>query len=73
MLFEIGFRATQALSVAVGMNLFAGRFEARRAPLAAVGLQPNRVGPGRDRQYAENGLSVARDLDQIFLRVRYAF
>jgi hypothetical protein len=70
---EVTYRASDALSFTVGVSAFFGRFEPKTAPLRDFDPATNRVGRHRDRQFVENGLAPLRDLDQLFLRVRYAF
>jgi hypothetical protein len=55
------------------MAFFWGRFQAKTAPLATVGDPPFRTGRNSQNDFVENGLSVVRDRDELFLRVRYTF
>jgi hypothetical protein len=70
---EILYRFTENFSATFGLAFFWGRFQARTAPLATVGDPPFRTGRHAQKDFVENGLSVVRDRDEIFLRVRYTF
>jgi hypothetical protein len=58
-LFGIGYRYSDRFSVNVGMAAFYGRVQTRLQ-------QPDRV-------HVENGLTLIRDRDEFFLRMRYTF
>ena len=51
---------------------FSGKAESRDMPLRPTSLS-NRVGSHGYDDFVENGLSVVRDRDEVFLKVRYAF
>jgi hypothetical protein len=49
-----------------------GRVQEQTPALVPVSLD-NRVGKGAYKSHVENGLSVIRERDEFFLRVRYTF
>jgi hypothetical protein len=70
---SVSYRFTENFSAQVGMGLFSGRWEHKDAQLTTVGDPPYRVGEDYDHMFVENGLSVIRDRDELFLRLRYTF
>jgi hypothetical protein len=69
---QLTYRFTENFSATVGVALFMGRFEEKTAPLNPI-ASTNRTGRGAYKEFVENGLSVVRDRDEVFLRVRYSF
>jgi hypothetical protein len=69
---QVSYRFTENFSATVGLNTFWGRWQERQMPIAPVSLD-NRVGSGAYSSFQENGLSVVRDRDEVFLRIRYTF
>jgi len=70
---QVTWRFSESLSATVGLAAFAGREESR--PMALAGLSPatERFGRHAYRTSVENGLSLIRERDELFLRIRYAF
>jgi hypothetical protein len=71
-LTSIDYRFTENFSAGFGIAAFMGRFQEQTAALVPVSLD-NRVGKGAYKSHVENGLSVIRERDEFFLRVRYTF
>ncbi len=71
-LTSIDYRFTENFSTGVGIAAFMGRFQEQTTPITPVSLD-NRVGKGAYKAHVENGLSVIRERDELFLRVRYTF
>ncbi len=71
---QITYRFTENFSATFGLGLFNGRWKSTDAPIndPAAGAV-NRVGRHRDKQFFEPGLSVVRERDEVFLRLRYTF
>jgi hypothetical protein len=69
---SVGYRFTENFSATFGLAIFSGRTERRTAPLTPISLG-NRVGRGAYSAHVDRGLSVIRERDEIFLRVKYAF
>jgi hypothetical protein len=71
-LTSIDYRFTENFSAGVGVAAFSGRSQEQTAAITPVSLD-NRVGKGSYKSHVENGLSVIRERDEFFLRVRYTF
>jgi len=71
-LAQLTYRWTENFSATFGAALFAGRVEKKKAPLNPP-ASLNRTGRGANKSFAENGLSILRDRDELFLQVRYTF
>jgi hypothetical protein len=69
---SVTYRYTENFSVTFGAAVFAGRMAVRDMPLAPVSLG-NRAGRHAYDDFVENGLSVVRERDELFLRVRYTY
>jgi hypothetical protein len=69
---SVGYRFTENFSATFGLALFSGSTERRTAPLTPVSLG-NRVGKGAYSSHVDRGLSLIRERDEVFLRVRYTF
>jgi hypothetical protein len=69
---SVTYRYTENFSVSFGAAVFAGRMAARDMPLSPTSLG-NRAGRHAYDDFVENGLSVVRERDELFLRVRYTF
>jgi hypothetical protein len=69
----ITYRFTENFSATVGMNFFWGRWEYEDTAIAPLGTIGNEVGSLAYRDGVENALSVVRERDEIFLRLRYTF
>lgn len=69
---QVTYRFTESFSATVGAALFMGRVQAKRGPVNPV-ASLNPIGRGRNNSFVENGLSVLRDRDEAFLKVRFTF
>jgi hypothetical protein len=69
---QIQFRFTESFSATFGLALFWGRTQDKEASLNPISLRNN---AGRDayRSFVDNGLSVVRDRDEVFMSIRYTF
>jgi len=66
-------RFTENFSTEFGLAFFFGRFQDKTAALTTVGDPPYRTGSFKERDFVENGVSVVRDRDEIYARIRYTF
>jgi len=71
----MGYRISQNLLLQFGLNAFWGHVQNIQSPVLPIGTTGIGVGRGEgsQRAYVENGLTVVRDRDEIFLRLRYNF
>ena len=69
---SVGYRFTENFSATFGFAIFSGRTEKRTTALTPVSLA-NRVGKGAYKSHVDRGLSLIRERDEIFLRIRYTF
>jgi hypothetical protein len=69
---QVAYRFTANFSATVGLALFMGREEPRPMALYQTSLGV-RAGRNAYDDFVENGLSVVRDRDEAFLRIRYTF
>jgi hypothetical protein len=69
---SIQYRYTENLSVTFGLALFSGRMQSRQMSAAPTALA-NRAGSRSGSDFVENGLSVVRERDEVFLKLRYTF
>jgi hypothetical protein len=69
---EIQYRFTESFSMTLGFALFWGRYQAKDAAINPLGLD-NQVGRGAYTEWVENGLSVVRQRDEVFFKLRYTF
>ena len=70
---SVTYRFNEAFSATFGIAAFAGHESERRAALSSLGVEGERFGRNANKSFVENGLSVVRERDEIFLRVRYTF
>ncbi len=73
---QVTYRYNGAFSVTIGAALFMGRGQLVDMPMIPLGPARNRVPDGDGNAFkdqVENGLSVVRDRDEVFLRIRYTF
>ncbi len=68
---SLTYRYNDAFSVTVGLLSFWGRTELVDMPLNEISPAANRAGPDAYRSPVENVLSLIRDRDEVFLRLRY--
>jgi hypothetical protein len=66
-------RFSESYQITVGANLFYGRVEQTQAALVPRGGLAGGAGKGAYHSYVEEGLSVLRDRDEIYLRLRMTF
>jgi hypothetical protein len=69
---SVTYRFTENFSATVGLAGFWGRYEKKPAPMVPVAL-PERVGRMANKSWVENGLSLVRERDEAFMRIRYTF
>ncbi len=69
---QLQYRFTENFSATFGIALFAGRAQPKDMALVPIATR-NRTGRYAYNDFAENGLSVVRDRDEAFLRLRYTF
>jgi hypothetical protein len=69
---QVTYRFSADFSATVGLAVFTGREESRPMALNQTALGV-RAGRNAYRDFVENGLSVVRDRDEAFLRIRYTF
>ncbi len=72
MLPSITYRFNEDFSATFGVAAFFGRQAPQPAPLVPTSM-PDRAGRGANETYVENALSLVRERDEIFLRLRYNF
>jgi hypothetical protein len=70
---QVTYRFNDAFSASVGVAAFAGHESSRVAALSSLAPEGERFGRNANDAFVENGLSVVRERDEIFLRVRYTF
>lgn len=70
---QVTFRYRENFSVVVGANIFMGREQLHEMPLAGVGPAANQSGKYAYKVGVENGISLVRDRDEVFMRLRYTF
>ena len=70
---QITYRFTENFTATFGLAVFSGREQTR--PMSLTGLAPTSERFGRDafKSFFEPGLSLVRERDEIFLRLRYTF
>jgi hypothetical protein len=73
-LWSFGYRVNERFSVQVGANSFFGTIQRKEAPLLNLGTAGGGgAGQGAQHSFVENGLSVVRDRDELFMSLRYTF
>ncbi len=70
---QVTYRYNDAFSVTVGANIFMGQAEFGDMSVNPVGLNNRVQGDQTYKNEQQNGLSVLRDRDEIFVRLRYTF
>jgi hypothetical protein len=70
---SIGYRFTDAFSIRWGFLIFFGRTEFRELGINPIGPPVNRADPNAYQVPVENALSLVRDRDEVFVRLRYTF
>ena len=69
---QVTYRFTENFSATFGVSGFFGRVQRKTMSLVPP-ASGNRVTPGGYFDYVENGLSVVRDRDEAYLRIKYTF
>jgi len=69
---QVSYRLTENFSATFGVALFAGRFQSKNGGVSDA-ISPTLTGRHASRTFVENGLSVVRERDEVFLRIRYTF
>ena len=69
---SITYRFTEAFSAQLGVAAFFGRQNKVTTPLTPT-LVPDRAGKNAYDSFAENGLSLVRERDEVFMRIKYTF
>lgn len=70
---QVTFRYSENFSVILGANIFMGREQLHEMPLAGIGPAANQRGQYAYKVGVENGISLVRDRDEVFMRLRYTF
>jgi len=71
---SVSYRFTENLSGTIGMNFFFGRWQTVDMPIQGLGtVSGAEAGKLAYQESVENGLSVVRERDEIYLRLRYTF
>ncbi|MFP8878102.1 MAG: DUF1302 family protein, partial [Myxococcota bacterium] len=70
---SLTYRYNENFSATVGLAWFYGRVEKRPYPLTPVGAANGGAGKGSYTSYVQNGLSIVRDRDEVFMQLRYTF
>ena len=75
LLTQFEYRVSAAFSVAVGLNYFFGRTQLRDAPINGIAPGQNYAfnASNRYQEPTDQLLSVIRDRDELFFRLRYSF
>jgi len=70
---SIAYRFTENFQATIGLAMFYGREQ--RADIASNGIGPpgNQQGDWAYQGGAQNGISIVRDRDEVYLRLRYTF
>ena len=70
---QIQYRYTEAFSIVVGAQFFAGDPDLRPISINGLGPVSNQQGPRANLGQVDNGVSIVRSIDNFFVRLRYAF
>ncbi len=70
---SIGYRFTDAFSVRWGFLIFFGRTELEELGVNPISPPVNRADPHAYQVPVENALSLVRDRDEVFMKLRYTF
>jgi hypothetical protein len=70
---SVSYRFTENFSGTVGMNFFFGRWQTVDMPIQGLGTVGGESGKLAYQESVENGLSVVRERDEVYLRLRYTF
>lgn len=70
---QIQYRYTEAFSIVVGAQFFAGRPAMNPIPINGLGPVSNEQGPYAYQAQSDVGVSIVRHIDNFFVRLRYSF
>jgi hypothetical protein len=70
---SVTYRFTENFQATFGVAAFAGRDQERVMPINELPIVSSRFGRNAYNSAVQNGLSVIRERDEIFLRIRYTF
>jgi hypothetical protein len=70
---SINYRFTENFSATFGLAMFYGREQSADIATNGIGPAGNEQGDLAYKSGAQNGLSIVRDRDEVFLRLRYTF
>ena len=70
---SVQYRFTENFSATMGFLSFYGRTQSKEMPLRSIGPYGNRAGPKAYQDPEENFISVLRQRDEIFMRLRWTF
>jgi hypothetical protein len=70
---SLTYRFTENFSGTVGLNFFFGRWQTVDMPIQGLGTLGGESGRLAYQESVENGLSVVRERDEFYLRLRYTF
>jgi hypothetical protein len=70
---EVAYRFTENFSLAVGIEGFWGRFYSNPMPVNPFSTVQQQTGQNAYTTFTEPGVSVIRDRDEAYLRLRYTF
>ncbi|HME71160.1 MAG TPA: DUF1302 family protein [Myxococcota bacterium] len=70
---ELQYRFTENFSLAIGIEQFLGRFRGQTMPLNPIATVSQQTGSEAYKTFYEPGLSVIRDRDEAYFRLRYSF
>jgi hypothetical protein len=70
---SVAYRFTEVFSVTVGMGFFWGRTQLRDMPVTGIAPSANRAGDSAYKNPVDNLISLVRDRDEVWLRLRYTF
>jgi hypothetical protein len=70
---SVSYRFTENFSATLGILAFYGRTQSTVMPLRSIGPYGNRAGKKAYENPEENFISVIRQRDEIFMRLRWTF
>jgi hypothetical protein len=70
---ELQYRFTENFSFTLGIAQFLGRFRTQAMPVNPVATVQQNYGQNAYDTYSEPGLSLIRDRDEAYMRIRYTF
>jgi len=70
---QLQYRYTEAFSIVFGAQFFGGKPDIVDMPVNSLGPASNQQGPYAYQVASDEGVSIVRSTDNVFLRLRYAF